>query len=276
MTRKIVYGSLAGLLALCAAPWWVPVSARFLIDRILTCPGPCRWDSQKGCEDGSPLEVHLEIKTTPDPHGHGEAVWYRVTVKNNSCEVFELYPRFFIAGDSFIPDSDGGEGIFILVTDAEGRPLPAASHESNSPGIFDWEKDIHPYALDTTALKPLLKKFDKRSFENIVLPPGASITASPSVLAPFRKVMRDGHDKEMDYTYIVPEPVGMKDPEKHYAIPPPGFRRLTEYAITRSGTYTAQFIFNTGVTHYFEGSTFWEGLSSTLWHRRPRETTPGC
>jgi hypothetical protein len=268
MTRKIVYGFLACLLALCTAPWWVPVSARFIVDRILTCPAPCRWDSQKGCEDGSPLEAHLEIKTTPDPQGHGEAVWYRATVKNDSCEVFELIPTsYFIAENALIPYSDRDEGIFILVTDAEGKRLPAASHESNLPGIFDWEKVIHPYALDTIALKPLIKRFGERGldYEAIVLPPGTSIAASPSVLAPFRIVMRDGHNKEMDYTYDVHEPVGMKDPEKHYAVPPPGFRRLTEYTITRSGTYTAQFIFNMEVGHDFDGSTFWRGLRRQLY-----------
>src|SRR5258708_7334515 len=45
-------------------------------------------------------------------------------------------------------------------------------------------------------------------------------------------------------TMLGPESVDMKDADKQYALPPPGFRRLKEYALSPRGTYTAQFVIN--------------------------------
>jgi hypothetical protein len=257
--------------ALIGAGWFVHVSARVLVDHVLACPAPCHWDRQKGYFGCSPLEAHLEIKTTPDPSARGEAIWYLATVKNNSCEVISLNPDFFFENLNYIGAIENDYGTHMLVTDAAGNPLPVDMGWSSSPEANNSQGEIHPYVLDTSSLKPLVETLGERglTYESLKIQPGMTVVASPSILAPFRKTTRDRYEKSMVYTMVVSEPVGMKNPGKYYADPPKGFRRLSEYAISRSGTYRAQLVLRETVApEIFEGggSSLWKGLRHALYY----------
>jgi hypothetical protein len=136
-----------------------------------------------------------------------------------------------------------------VVTDASGTPLLADRDTPKGFGIDDGEKEIHPYRLDTSAVHPFtltehLKSDPSLFLEYVTMEPGQSLIASPSVLEPYRMVMRTVDAGKYIGTMRGPESVDMKDADKRYATPPPGFRRLKEYAFPEKGTYTAQFVIN--------------------------------
>jgi hypothetical protein len=271
MTRqfKIFLTACLSFGVLILAGWGIHLSARYLVSRVLTCPAPCHWDPRGGYSKCSPLTAHLEIKTTPEPRG-GSAIWYRAVVKNDTCELIELDSDFFLDNKGYAESIRTGSFVRVLVVDAAGKQPPPARDSRGFKDAKSIDGEVHPYTFDPSALKPFIEDIADRRFpvELIAFPPRTEIAASPSVLAPFREVLRDVRLPGMDGTAIGTEPVHMKDPAKQFAAPPPGFRRLSEYSISKAGVYTAQLAINEKATvsrYEVAGSPFFRGLKRWLY-----------
>lgn len=206
---------------------------------------PCRWDEGKGYGECSPLETTLAIKTTPGPAGRGVAVWYRAEMKNRTCQVIRLGSDFFLNNDDAAAAIRTGIGPRLIITDSDGHALPPTSALDSRPlGVSSVEAEIHPYHNDLSALLPIAgTTFSKNNptlfSEEITLSPGSSAATSPSVLEPYRLEFRSVQTQKFVGTRQVPVPAENGAVKMRYAVPPPGFRRLTEYDLARPGKYLA-------------------------------------
>jgi hypothetical protein len=241
--KKIISALLLAIIIFAAAIGLIHSTGRMIVNRIRPCSMPCRWAPEKGYSACTPITANLEIKTTPEPNGQGQAVWYKATATNNSCEAIKLNSDFFASNQKYAAAIALGINSHILVLDAAGRPLPPDTNAAVT------EQEIRPYVPDLSAVRPLittehLKSDPRISFDYLVLEPGKSASSSPSILKPYRLAYRTVETETYVGTMRGPESVDIKNPEKKYAAPPPGFRRLTEYKLARAGIYSAQLIIN--------------------------------
>ena len=247
----------------------IRAGARFFLDRVDACAQPCRWlGSREGYASCPPLEVRLEIRTTSQPQGGIEAVWYRASVANRSCETIQVPAEFFMYNRNPIsrdrlsrlsalrPEWEPPLGSSLVIRDARGRELPE-NRDANALGVRGAGSDIKPYGRDVSSLEPMLhvvdrpaaRPGDKRSDSVLEIPPGGGIAASPTILWPHRMVVRESESPDYVGASFVPQAVDMPDAAERFASPPPGFRRMEEYELNHPGIYTAEFVFddNTGI-----------------------------
>jgi hypothetical protein len=242
MSKKLIVVAASVIIAIYIAH----VGALYFLSHDPSCSMPCSWSEGKGYGDCSPLETRLEIKTTPEPTGRGTAVWYRAEITNRSCQILKIRSDFFLTNKSAVAQIDSGLGARLVITDSHGRIVPAAGPEGTaSTGADAAAQEIHPYRMDSKAIIPLAEtNFSQRDptyfSEDIALPPGATAATSPSILEPYRLEARTVATERWVGTGLVPTPVVIQDAAKHYAVPPAGFRRLTEYRLTSPGKYLAR------------------------------------
>ena len=237
--------SISAVFALIGAVWIVHLTALRMMKYVDRVDMPCQWIYNKGFDSCDPLRAELEIKTTPEPLGHGIAVWYRATVTNQSNRIIDLDHHFYVWNDWLGISSV--TAIAVLGPDGLTAPRPKPRYEEmdirNPDATF--ERLIDPYHYDPTDVMPLIiteKGGDGHSLHYLRLRPGQSITASFSVLDPTRPQIRDVSGAGYVGTAMSHVPVPMDHPEKKYAVPPLGFRRLTEFDLRRPGRFTVQFV----------------------------------
>jgi hypothetical protein len=228
---------------------------------------PCQWIYNKGFDSCEPLKADLEVKTTPQPRGHGVVVWYRATVSNRSNRIIEMHGDFY----DWNEDWRFGSGSFISVLSPDGRA--AVRPNSNFEDITVKKPDgtvvkgINPYRYDPRDVNPAISSSNSVGYSliHLRLTPGQSVSASFSTLEPTRREVAPQLPPERSVNGdIVPEPtqangltvrngealapliidvpVKFEHPERIFAEPPPGFRHLTEYDLRKPGRYTAQFV----------------------------------
>jgi hypothetical protein len=203
------------------------------------CEMPCQWNRDAGFVSCQPLRATLEIKTTPEPSGRGEAVWFRATTTNQSCRTIHLDDGFYAPNREKYGQMDD-----LILTDERDQRVPT-SYRGGSPGVLNTEKEIHPYAENNKNVMPLIrtkKTYQGEELTFVYLDPGQTVATGSSELAPYRMKYVDVETKNYLGTAAIPEPVLVKNPEKIYAVPPPGFRRLNGYDLRQPGRYKARFV----------------------------------
>jgi hypothetical protein len=231
---------LFAILALIGARWTAHLCALRMMPYVDRCNMPCQWDHDKGFLHCQPLTATLEIQITPEPKGHGQAVWFRATTTNQSCRTILLQTGFYAPNNESYGQMDD-----LILTDEMGRRVPT-DYSGGSAGVLGAEKEIHPYVNNNRNVSPLIRSTmdSRRGFSFVYLDPGQTVATGYSELAPYRVKFVDVDTKDYIGTAAIPEPVPMKNPEQFYAAPPAGFRRLTGYDLRRPGRYKARFIIN--------------------------------
>lgn len=265
--------------------------AKFFLYRVEQCDQPCRWQgSERGYGSCAPLDARLEMRTTPNPQGGLEAVWYRVTVTNKSCETLQLPTEFMMYSQHGIWRTNvviRGErlptGVRVVIRDATGRELPE-KRDNSARGIGEDEKDIHPYGRDYAALDVFVQQIDKprTQFSNrsvyavLAVPPRKTVTTSPTILWPHRMVHKEVSTPDYVGSTNAPEVVNMPDAAKRFAVPPEGFRRMDEYELTKPGVYSAEFIFDyyVGLKLHHRRSSYPKWALAGLWFLAGGEPEP--
>lgn len=243
MTRQFK-SFLSGCLALAVAGGAVSglrLISPILLKRALSCGAPCQRTAEGEYQGCSPIEPRLQLMSSADPRSSAKAVWYRATVKNNTCEEIELDSKFFAGNEDNSALSNTSGAVRLVLFDGNGNPLRPRSPQDDVA--------IYPYAYDLGEIIPYQRKSEDppARYAYIVVPPGAEVAASRSVLAPHRKSMTDRHENGMDYSVVEDVPADIRNPEKKYAVPPTGFRRLDEYVLPPSGRVTAKLQINQGL-----------------------------
>jgi hypothetical protein len=225
--------------ALAGARWLAHYCAMRMMPYVDRCDMPCQWEHDKGFVSCQPLSAMLEIKTTSEPKGRGQAVWFRATTTNRSCRTILLNTGFYA------PSHEYGLADDLIITDEKGRRV-SPLYDDRGVGVPDMEREIHPYTEDNPGVGPLIRfttdLHGGGTESQIYLDPGKTVTTGSTVLAPYRVKYVDVETKDYTGTAAVPEPVLLKNPEKLYAAPPPGFRRLVGFDLRRPGRYLAKFI----------------------------------
>lgn len=252
--------------------------AAAIVDHFGDCAKSCHWNDSTGSYDCPPLEPHLDVRMTREPIGGKPVYWYRASVKNSTCQSVRL------DADFFSENKDYGAEIRIKQTRLELRDASGKLLAPNEPmaagGILEVESELHPYIYDTSELKDELESKTVSNQGNyalqaVVIPPGATIAASPTKLAPYRIELRTVETKDYVGTGIFKTPVRSVNPEKTYAAPPGGFRRLVEYDLSSPGRYTARFVIDEAAHFDFSGTTKGRRLVEILrWLAKPRLFAP--
>lgn len=237
--KKFLSGCLLLTTAGCAA-WALHLLSPSLLKRALSCSAPCQRTAEGEYKACSPIEPRLQLMTTADPHSRHTAVWYRATVKNDTCEEIELDSRFFVGNQDHPVLSNTQGAARVVVFDGKGNQLRTTSPQ---------EGVVIPYAYDLSEIAPYLHKSNDPSgrYEYIVIPPGTELAASHSILSPHRNIMTDRRENGSDYSVGADVAVAMRNPGQEYAVPPAGFRRLDEYILPASGHVTAKLQINQGL-----------------------------
>jgi hypothetical protein len=157
--------------------------------------------------------------------------------------MIELIDADFYLGDAdYIGHPLNGRGSFISVSDETGHLAPKKEPKPGA-SIFDWLKEINPYQYVERDVLPAIHAVNDEGFRKFYvldLAPGQSVSTSFSRLAPYHKKMIDVRSKNLIGTATVSDEVRMEHPERIFAVPPPGFRRLSEYVLEKPGRYDAQ------------------------------------
>jgi len=204
------------------------------------CDMPCQADPFKGLDPSCrPIAVTLEVKTVPDPKGR-TTVWYRATVRNQSCRRLWFAGLFLTMNTASEFGYPSEEYTHVAVTTEDGKPAPFYA-PPDQMDIKTGVGGVQPYRSVNDRLRQYLSSGEDYNFD---LAPGAEVQTNYEELAPYRMMMFDTFSKNGDIgTTFKPIPLGIRHPEKIYAVPPEGFRRLVGYDLRRPGRYKARFEF---------------------------------
>jgi len=229
----------------------------------LECNQPCR--DGLNCE---PLSLSVEVKPKRIKVGVPHSLWYRVELKNRSCQrVSVLDAGAFIDSQKLLLKTSG---LWVSVTGPDGRELERLPYPRADGGMaWDYgttkgrktfgEGTIHPYRMDEYFYQRARRAGRLSDDWYTALDPGESFVTIPSKLGPYRIVATSS----TKYGAISHGSAWVDtDDAPSFPSPPADFQSFDRYSFNRPGKYVLRVGF-VAKPSFETGHPYWEALSKS-------------